>query len=645
MHRQRTRIAFEFGEFRLDPQRRVLIARGSGEPVPMTGKVFDTLLYLVEHAGELLGKSALMEALWPNVVVEEANLTQTIHTLRRKLGERPGEHRYIVTVPGRGYRFVADVVARPMLDEHRDEPTNEPRDEPTAEVIPGARTSKGSKRTHAAVALGLAMLAGVLGVLLKTPPPPPETEPSVATPQRTVSLAVLPFVDMSSEQDQAYFADGLAEEILNLLAQSSSMRIIARTSSFSFKDRRNLDAATIARQLQATHVLEGSVRKSGNRVRVTAQLVDGTTSGHLWSQTYDRDVTDIFSVQDEIAATVTHELHAKLQNGKELHRADTTSAEAFEQYLNGRYFFNRGGEADIARARNYFQNALKRDPSYAPAWAGLAATYHSALDSGQQPDSKLKEAWQKSIEQGLSLGPGIAEVHVRAAQYYWWLGDLKTSDEHCKVAIALNPSDTFVLSVSASKAIVMGHHDEALALQRRAVAVDPVSAPGRAALGRYLTVAGELQQAEAEFRHAKELSPTLPEIDSYIANVLILQQRVDEAKALIEEMVPGPMRDQGLALVNHAAKDHGAADFALAALTARADATDAEPSLKIRVAEVHAFRGDHEQAIRIIDQLFNAPDNEQVHVAAWLKHEVLSSPFFAALKEQGWRKNLVEEGR
>jgi TolB-like protein/DNA-binding winged helix-turn-helix (wHTH) protein len=636
MNRQPTRIAFEFGDFWIDPQRRVLVSRDSGEPVPLTGKVFDTLLYLVEHPGELLDKSTLMDALWPNVVVEEANLTQTIHSLRRKLGERPGEHRYIVTVPGRGYRFVAEVRACAVHDESGDRRKED--------VAPDRRTASPSKRIHAAVALGLVMLAVLVGALMVGRPSPPATELDAAVPPGTISLAVLPFVDMSNEQDQAYFADGLAEEILNLLAQSSTMRIIARTSSFAFKDRRGLDVATIARQLQATHVLEGSVRKSGNRVRVTAQLVDGATSAHLWSQTYDRDLTDIFSVQDEIAATVTHELHAKLQDQKDVPRADTTSAEAFEQYLNGRYFFNRRGEADVARARSYFQTALQMDPSYAPAWAGLAATYHSALDSGQQPDEQLQHAWRKAIEQGLSLGPGIAEVHVRAAQYYWWKGDWKTSDEHCKVAIALNPSDTFVLSVSASKAIVMGRNEEALALQRRAVAVDPVSASGRATLGAYLALVGELQQAEAEFRHAKELSPTLPDIDSHIANALILQQRIAEAKALIEGLRPGPMRDYGSALVNHASKNKAVADSNLAALIGRANAPDADLELKIRVAEVHAFRGDHQEAIRILEPLLGAA-HEEIHVAAWLKHEILSSPFLNMISDQDWRRSVVADGR
>lgn len=616
MDQQPGRFTYAFGDFQIDPQRRVLLSRSSGEPVQVTGKVFDTLLYLVEHAGELLDKRTLMEALWPQVVVEESNLTQTIHTLRRVLGERPGEHRYIVTVPGRGYRFVATVHTCEAQEALPD----------TASGSPSASRSA-RHRTIAAAALALVVLAITTGLFLLLKPIPSGPQIDAATGQRTVSLAVLPFVDMSGEKDQVHFADGLSEEILNLLAQSSSMRVIARTSSFSFRNRQDLDIGTIARKLNATHVLEGSVRKSDRRLRVTAQLVDGATSAHLWSQTYDRDLTDIFTVQDEIAAAVTDSLHAKLGDGQTIQRADTTSEQAYEHYLYGRYFFNRRGEADVLRARTYFQKALRIDSAYARAWAGLAGTYVSELDSGRPFDSGIQQAWLEAIEQALSLGPGIAEVHVRAAQYYWWSGDWRTSDEHCKVAIALNPSDALVLSVSASKAIFKGHLREAIALQRRAAAVDPLSAPGRSNLGAYLAAAGELEEAEAEFRHARELSPTLSLVDLNIAYVLILQRRFDESLALIEPMPAGPMRDQALALAHYGEGNLRAADAAFADLIAEANAPDADPSLKIRVAEVHAFRGEREQALKGIEQVLAAdPDS-------WVRSEILISPFFGSLKD------------
>ena len=622
MEQRQVHLNYEFGDFRLDTHRRVLSSRTDGLPLQVTGKVFDTLVYLVEHAGQLLDKQTLLAALWPNVVVEESNLTQTIHTLRRVLGERPGEHRFIVTVPGRGYRFVADVRVTPSQD--------------TAQAVaPEQKVEERSvwHRKGVFVAALTAVVAILAGLSFFVTRPPAETQRVAPSVSPSPAVAVLPFVDMSEEQNQAYFADGLSEEILNLLAQSAAMRVIARTSSFSFKDRPELDIATIARKLDATHVLEGSVRKFGEHVRITAQLVDGATSAHLWSRTYDREVTDIFSVQDDIAAAVAAALNATLNAGDQPQRAETTSADAFERYLHGRYFFNRGGESDVMRARDYFEQALQGDPNYARAWAGLAGTYNATLGSGRAETQGAQREWLESIERGLSLGPQLAEAHVRAAQYYWWLGDYATSEQHCKLAIALNPSDSLVLSVSALKAIAIGHRHEALSLQRRAVAVDPLSAAGHANLGYYLAAVSELEAAEKELKHARELSPMLPSIDLGIAKVLVLRQRFDEALSIFTQMSPGPLRDQGLALALYESGKAHAADEALARLKASAEQPNASPQMKIYVAEVQALRGNTEQALAWLEAALGPASGRSASAtmadATYLVHR---SPYFIQLR-------------
>jgi TolB-like protein/DNA-binding winged helix-turn-helix (wHTH) protein len=629
MEQRQAHSIYEFANFRLDAQRRILSSRIDGLPLQVTGKVLDTLVYFVEHAGELLDKQSLLAALWPNVVVEESNLTQTIHTLRRALGERPGEHRFIVTVPGRGYRFVADVKLAASDDSAADQ-----------QVAP--RFAWPRTPVLVAIVTAIIVLATGLSFFLMRAPAEPQRGSASVVPATAPAVAVLPFVDMSEEQNQTYFADGLSEEILNLLAQSAAMRVIARTSSFSFKDRPELDVATIARRLDATHVLEGSVRKSGEHIRITAQLVDGVTSAHLWSQTYDREVTDIFSVQDDIAAAVAAALNATLSDDDQPQRADTTSAQAFERYLHGRYFFNRGGESDVVRAKEYFEQALQGDPNYARAWAGLAGTYNATLGSGQAAAQAEQRAWLESIERGLSVGPGLAEAHVRAAQYYWWLGDWGTSDEHCKVAIALNPSDSLVLSVSALKAIAIGHRQEALSLQRRAVAVDPLSAQGRAHLGLYLAAVGELEEAEKELRHARELSPTLPSIDLDIAKVLVMRQRFDEASAIFEQMPSGPLRDQGLAMAAYGNGKVNAADESLARLTARAELPNAAPQIKIYVAEVQAFRGNTEQALALIESALGAASARHTTAATiYASQLVHRSPFFIRLHTHARWQSLL----
>jgi TolB-like protein/tetratricopeptide (TPR) repeat protein len=524
--------------------------------------------------------------------------------LRRVLGERPDDHRFIVTVSGRGYRFVADVTVTTL--EEPPQPAN--------------------GRLLTAAAAVVAVLAGVAFWMLQGSP-----QPGAATDAPALSIAVLPFVDMSAEQDQAYFAEGLSEEILNLLAQSTTLRVTARTSSFSFKDR-GVDIATIAHTLNTTHVLEGSVRKSGEHVRITAQLVDGATSVHLWSQTYDREVTDVFGVQDEIAAAVAEALHVTLTGGAQLSGAQTGNAVAFERYLQGRYFFSRRGESDIARAKGYFEQALQIDPGYARAWAGLAGVYRL---SEQHLTQDGLAAWGTVVERALQLGPNLAETHVRAAQYYWRLGDHERADAHCKRAIALNPSDPLVLSVSAGRAFEAGHWSEGIALQRRAVAVDPLAAVDRGNLGGYLAAVGEWDEAIVQLEKARELSPTLPGVDSDIAKVQILRQRFDEAFVAAARIPVGPLRDQAIALGFRAPGRQAAADDALSRLLALASGPDRDPALQVAIAEVYAFRGEGEQALKWLERALQTG-------GGWAREAMMQSPFLRALHADArWRTLLA----
>jgi TolB-like protein len=552
-----------------------------------------------------------MEELWPDVVVEEKNLTQTIHTLRRLLGERPDDHRYIVTVPGRGYRFVAQVTTTTVEEQQPAAP------EPIQETIPPPR-----RKALAASAVAMIVLAGVAFWLLQGAR---HAERSVTIQPTQLSIAVMPFVDMSEAQDQAYFAEGLSEEILNVLAQSTTLRVTARTSSFAFKGR-NVDIATIARELKVTHVLEGSVRKSGNRLRITAQLVDGAGSAHLWSQTYDRDVTDIFGIQDDIATAVAESLQVALTGNAEARPVQTRNAAAYELYLQGKYFFNRRGESDLERAQDYFQRALQLDPGYGRAWAGLAGIHKVARERGLTDAS---DEWGTAVQRALQLGPNLAESHVRAAQYYWWQGKPEVSKAHCNRAIALNPSDPLVLSVSAGREFEAGHWSEGIALQRRAVAVDPLAAIGHGNLGSFLAAIGEWDEAIVEMQKARELSPTLTGIDSDIARVQILRQHFDEALAAIGRLPEGPMRDNCIALTYRAPGQRAAADAALARLEARANVPVPEASIAIAIAEVYAYRGDNVAALKWVDRALLPADPKE---ARWWTAEQLNiSPFLRVL--------------
>jgi adenylate cyclase len=267
---------YEFGPFCVDANKRLLARDGS--PVPLTPKVFDTLLHLVQHSGTALGKDEIMKAIWPDTLVEENNLNQNISILRRVLGDGRTEPRYIATVPGYGYQFVAKV-----------------------------RSSR--------------------------------ERSSALSPADGASIAVLPFTNLSADSSNQYFCDGLAEELINALAKLEQIRVVARTSAFSFKDK-EADVREIGRKLKVSTVLEGSVRKSGNRLRITVQLINAVNGYHLWSERYDTEMQDIFDVQDEITLAVVGALKLKLL-GKEksaILKHHTENPSAYLLYLKGQYY-------------------------------------------------------------------------------------------------------------------------------------------------------------------------------------------------------------------------------------------------------------------------------------------------------------------
>jgi TolB-like protein/DNA-binding winged helix-turn-helix (wHTH) protein/Tfp pilus assembly protein PilF len=617
-----THLIYEFGDFELDALRRVLVSRADGRQVSVTGRVLEALVYLVERPGQLIDKRELMEALWPHVVVEEGSLTQTIHSLRRALGERPNEHRYVATVPGRGYRFVAEVNVRQVQPESH------------------AAPSRWGRTVLAGAALSVATLTLIVVLLMRGRGPIAEEVPARAPP----SIAVLPFIDLSLGQDQEHFAEGLSEEILNLLAHSENLRVIARTSSFAFKSR-NTDVRTIAQQLAVTHVLEGSVRKAGERVRITAQLIDGSSGTHIWSETYDRDVQDVIGVQREIASEIADALHITLRSGEDPGRAGTTSMQAYDHYLQGRHLFHRRSSSDLQRAKTHFEQAIRIDPGYARAWVALAGVYFVA----RYEDSELSDAsskWGEAVQRALALAPDLAETNVRAAQYYWYAGDRDAASMHVARAVAIDPADPLVVSLSLSQAIVEGHMEEAVALQRRMIATDPLSATHRGNLGVLLTMTGQLGEAQTELERALELSPDAEVTIHNLAHTLILRGQIDDALDLIHQLPAGYRRDSCLALAHFVRGDVADGDAMLTRLLAQSEARSRDPAVALAIAEVYAARNDPEQAFKWLDLARRRWESEPGPMsAADMTRDVQTAPFLKTLHaDPRWNELLAAIG-
>ena len=617
-------VIYDFAGFELDPRRGVLRRRSDGQALTLTPKAFGALLYLVERAGELVEKDALFAAVWPNVVVEEGNLTQTIHVLRRALGEHRDDHRFIVTVPGRGYRFVAEVTARPVGPDRLGAPSAPaPADRADTVAAPAAPASRADRRWRrvkelGAIAVALGLVAAGLAVYRGRGPHGP------AADARPRSIAVLPFVDLSPAGDSAYFSDGLSEEVLNLLSQTPELRVIARTSSFSFRDR-DADIATIARKLGVRYLLEGSVRREGRRVRITAQLIEASSSSHLWSAVYERDLDDVFAVQSEIAAAVADALETRLASSARLASAAPPDPRAHDEVLRGQFFYHRRGPGDLERALRSFERAVALDANYARAWAGVAAIVCIETGDGLMPRATGLPRLLEAATRTVALDPRMAAGHFRLGCYYDLLGEERLAEDHLHKALTLEPDNPQLLGAQAGSAAERGRLDEAIDLQRRSVARDPVSAVFISNLGHTLYAAGRFEEARVELLRSDELSPGLNA--GTLGQILVLQHKFDAALAFIERLAPGPDREQGLALVYHALGRTAEADAALARLTALSATAD-----PFRLAEVYAYRGEADESFRWLETAARPIDRggRLLPGARWL-WEMRASPFLAPL--------------
>ncbi len=416
-----------------------------------------------------------------------------------------------------------------------------------------------------------------------------------AATAETRSIAVLPFVDMSPDKDQEYFADGLSEELLNGLAKIPELRVAGRTSSFQFKGK-NEDLRVIGQKLNVGTIREGSVRKAGSRVRVTAQLVKVEDGFHLWSETYDRELDDIFAVQDDISRSVSGALKLRLLAGQEEPSAARGNAEAYNLYLQGRHFAGRRHQGDLEKAASYYEQALKLDPGYARAWAGLAFVHFTQAALGHIAIAEGRRKARLEAEKALELDPNLAETHAllgRMRRDYDW--DWSGAETACSRAFGLEPGNVAVVLGLANQAATMGRFEEALRLDRRAVEIDPLNVAAHYTLLVHSWHAGRLDDADAAFRKALDLNPEYPGTHAFQSRVHLA--RSDPATALREveqEKEPG-WRRQGLALAYHALGRKKEADEALAEL-------ENKEGWAFAVAQVYAFRGEVDEAFEWLDR-------------------------------------------
>ena len=472
----------------------------------------------------------------------------------------------------------------------------------TPEGVKVDASAPGSKRLLV-VAVALSALA--LGWYFRDRPaaqPGSQPESSPRTAQATAaaaqaipSIAVLPFVDMSQAGDQAYFSDGLSEELLNLLAQLPQLRVIARTSSFSFKGK-EVDVATIAKALNVGHVLEGSVRKSGNTLRITAQLIRASDSSHLWSQTYDRQLTDVFKVQDEIAAAVVAALQVQLLPQQTLaKRPHSANPESYDQYLIGRQFSNRDNESDWRHAIAAFKRSIALDPNYAPAYASLGATQGSLADV--MGDVAGMETAMRSSSTAIRLAPSLPDGYVsrgvaRMSANHDWAGAQKDLDR----ALELDPGDSNVQVAHARLMMGIGRLEDAIAAARRGVQLDPLSSRAWSDLGRYLNAAGSYSEARDAMDRALEMSPESSYALFHRGETALLEKKFTEA------LVWFGKADNGYGLAGISMAQHSLARDSQSDQSLDNEIKQFAQSSAYQIAEAYAWRGEKDSAFQWLDR-------------------------------------------
>ena len=575
----------DFGRFRLLPQRREL--RADGVPVTLGGRAFDVLVVLTEARGALVTKDEILSRVWPDTVVEENNLVVQISTLRKALGS---DRDFIRTVSGRGYRFVAEIRTSAAEGAAHSAPSSEfptpvssligREIEPDLPAGVIAITEFGSSLTRRSrPILWRSFASGLARLFSRTPHSRNEA------PHRIRSIAVLPLESLSSDPSQDYFTDGMTDELITVLAQISALRVISRTSVMTYKRVRKL-LPEIARELNVEAVVEGTVLRFGDRVRITAQLVEVPFERHIWAQSFEGDLRDTLALQNSVARTIAERIGAAMnrQERAALQKVQPVNPVAYEDYLKGRFFLSKRTGDGLKTAIEYFNHAIETAPAYAAAHAALADAYAlsgdwkygvlSPPDAFKQAeaaaakalalDESLGEAhavlayaldlyawnWAAAeieYKRAIELNPGYAAAH----QWYSWhlmmMGLNRDGFRELRKAESLDPLSLIISADIADALCVSHHYDEAVAQSKKALEMDPDFAVGHYELGQALVQKHMHDAAIVEFKRAIELSGHSGAFDSNLGYAYAVSGRKEEAIKILNELEAGSDQNPSVA--------------------------------------------------------------------------------------------------
>jgi TolB-like protein/DNA-binding winged helix-turn-helix (wHTH) protein/Tfp pilus assembly protein PilF len=601
-----------FGVFEVDLRDRQLTKRGLR--IRLQEQPFQVLAMLLERPGEVVTRDELRNRLWPNTVVEfDHGLNKAISKIREVLGDSVESPRFVETVARRGYRFLADVAMIDIPDRQR-EPTPDtlasPSDTAPVDRTDADASSKQAVRPYIwSLVFGLALVLTVsLSWILYSKN---QSLPKIR------SLAVLPMENLSGDASQDYFADGMTDQLIASLGQISALRVISRTSVMTYKGVRK-PLAQIAGELNVDAVVEGSVLRSGDQVRITAQLIQASADKHIWAQSYEGEIRDTLVLQNRVARAIAEQIQVTLNRHEQaaLGNSRAVNPEAYEAYLTGRYYWNKRTGDGLKRAIDHFNRAIDKDPNYAQAYTGLADSYALSGDWEYgllSPDDAFPKA-KAAATKSLVLDDNLAEAHTSLAlvlDLYDWNWEL--AEHEYKRAIALNPSYATAHHWYAWHLIVMGRHSEAIAESRKAENLDPLSPIISADLADALCVAHLCDESVRQSRKTLEMHPHFAVAHYQLGQALAQKRMHNEAIASLQRAIELSRGNTAFeANLAYVYAISGRTDEAIKILKDLEGRPSRPASTDPHIALIYVGLGDRDQAMSWLNKAYEARFNPSI---------------------------------
>ena len=606
-----------FGIFEADLRTGELMKRGAR--IRLQEQPFQVLAVLLAKPGELVTRDELQRRLWTadTFVDFDHGLNKAINKIREALGDSAESPRFVETVARRGYRFIADVAVvdlQPAPPDTKAPSTGgdplTPSDREPREVAgqTSATNGRGWQRTLTITGGGLALASVILvGWLLQSRGQPPTIR----------SVAVLPLENLSGDASQEYFADGMTDQLIATLGQISALRVISRTSVMGYKGARK-PLPQIARELNVDAVIEGSIMRSGGRVRITAQLIEAAVDKHLWAQSYDGDVRDTLALQSRVARAIAEEIRVNIQPKEQaaLKSVKAVNPDAYEAYLKGRYFWNKRTADGLNKAKEYFDEAVAKAPDYAQAYSGLADTYALLGDwqwgvmAAKEALPAAKAAAIKALELDNTLGEAHTSLGFALSGFDW---DWASADKEFRRAIDLNPGYATAHHWYAWHLSLMGRHQEAIAEMRKARSLDPLSLIINADLAEVLLIAHLYDESVQQSRRTIEMNPDFALAHNQLAEAYLQKHQRDDAITEFQKAVQlsggSPICTANLA---RAYASSGRSAEAGQLLTALQKRSNFAYSNAVEIAMVYAALGDKVQAMAWLERGYHERFNPGV---------------------------------